>query len=81
MDAYLTEPGNTAIAPRPRLYTTGFAIAFTPKELRLIAQGCERSELPWDKIPPLLYPERVLSPRKIWHDRHGIEYDVRYLGQ
>ena len=28
-----------------------FAFAFTPKELRLIAQGCERSELPWVHSP------------------------------
>ena len=25
-----------------------FAVVCTPKELRLIAQGCEQSELPWE---------------------------------
>jgi hypothetical protein len=37
-------------------HSTGFAIAFTPKELRLIAQGCERSELPWGEIFPIAVP-------------------------
>jgi hypothetical protein len=56
MDANLRESTNTSIVAEPRLHTTGFAIAFTPKELRLIAQGCERSELPWGKISLFVVP-------------------------
>jgi hypothetical protein len=56
MDANLRESTNAAIVTEPRLHTTGFAIAFTPDELRLIAQGCERSELLWGKIPSVVVP-------------------------
>jgi hypothetical protein len=56
MEANLRESTNTAIVTEPGLHTAGFAMAFTPKELRLKAQGCERSELPWGKIPTVVVP-------------------------
>ncbi len=34
------------------------AVAITPKELRLTAQGCERSELPWVNVRPNHVPQR-----------------------
>ena len=34
------------------------ALVFTPKELRHLAQGCERSELPWGSMSERLVPRR-----------------------
>jgi hypothetical protein len=71
----LRELTNTVIVIELGEHATGSAIAFTPKELRLIAQGCERSELPW-VISQVVVPWRgSVTYCEIGRHRHKIEFD------
>jgi hypothetical protein len=71
----LRELTNTVVVIELAKHATGSVIAFTPKELRLIAQGCERSELPWVISQVVVPVWGSVTYCEIWRHRNKIEFD------